>query len=110
MNAKKAPTMRDVALRAGVALGTVSKVINGIPVSEKNRLKVEEAIASLNYEVNTYARGLKTQKSNLVALIIPNSIPFLPISPTILNPPFTGGGSRCFCAALTAFRRRRRSI
>lgn len=74
MNAKKAPTMRDVALRAGVALGTVSKVINGIPVSEKNRLKVEEAIASLNYEVNTYARGLKTQKSNLVALIIPNTL------------------------------------
>lgn len=37
MNAKKAPTMRDVALRAGVALGTVSKVINGIPVSEKKQ-------------------------------------------------------------------------
>lgn len=74
MNTRKAPTMRDVALKAGVALGTVSKVINGIPVSEKNRLKVEEAIASLNYEVNTYARGLKTQKSNLVALIIPNTL------------------------------------
>ena len=27
-----APTMKDVALEAGVALGTVSKVINGIPV------------------------------------------------------------------------------
>jgi len=74
MYTKKAPTMRDVALKAGVALGTVSKVINGIPVSEKNRLKVEEAIASLNYEVNTYARGLKTQKSNLVALIIPTTL------------------------------------
>lgn len=74
MSTKKAPTMRDVALKAGVALGTVSKVINGIPVSEKNRLKVEEAIASLNYEVNTYARGLKTQKSNMVALIIPTTL------------------------------------
>lgn len=74
MNTKKAPTMRDVALKAGVALGTVSKVINGIPVSEKNRLKVEEAITSLNYEVNTYARGLKTQKSNMVALIIPGTL------------------------------------
>lgn len=78
MSTKKAPTMRDVALKAGVALGTVSKVINGIPVSEKNKQKVDEAIASLNYEVNTYARGLKTQKSNLVALIIPG----------ILNPFF----------------------
>ena len=48
MSTKKAPTMRDVALKAGVALGTVSKVINGIPVSEKNKQKVDEAIASLN--------------------------------------------------------------
>lgn len=74
MTGKKAPTMKDVAKEAGVALGTVSKVINGIPVSDKNRLKVEEAIRTLNYEVNTYARGLKTQKSNIIALIIPNTI------------------------------------
>ena len=73
MTSKKAPTMKDVAREAGVALGTVSKVLNGIPVSEKNKLKVEEAIRSLNYEVNTYARGLKMQKSNLIALIIPNT-------------------------------------
>ncbi len=73
MTSQKAPTMKDVAREAGVALGTVSKVINGIPVSERNRLKVEQAIQTLNYEVNTYARGLKTQKSNLVALIIPNT-------------------------------------
>ncbi len=65
--------MKDVAKEAGVALGTVSKVINGIPVSEKNRIKVEDAIKALHYEVNTYARGLKTQRSNLVALIIPNT-------------------------------------
>lgn len=74
MVSKKSPTMKDVARQAGVALGTVSKVINGIPVSEANKKKVEEAIRILNYEVNTYARGLKTQKSNLVALIIPNTI------------------------------------
>lgn len=73
MTSSKASTMKDVAKQAGVALGTVSKVINGIPVSEKNRLKVEEAIRTLHYEVNTYARGLKIQKSNLVALIIPNT-------------------------------------
>lgn len=74
MISKKAPTMKDVAKEAGVALGTVSKVINGIPVSDKNREKVEMAIKNLNYKVNTYARGLKTQKSNLVALIIPDTI------------------------------------
>ncbi len=73
MTFQKASTMKDVAKEAGVALGTVSKVINGIPVSEKNKIKVENAIAALHYEVNTYARGLKTQKSNLVALLIPNT-------------------------------------
>lgn len=74
MTGTKAPTMKDVAREAGVALGTVSKVINGIPVSEKNRRKVEDAIKLLNYEVNTYARGLKTQKSNIIALIIPDTM------------------------------------
>lgn len=73
MKKKNAPTMKDVAREAGVALGTVSKVINGLPVSDIYREKVEEAIKLLHYEVNTYARGLKTQKSNLIALIIPNT-------------------------------------
>lgn len=67
-----APTMKDVAREAGVALGTVSKVINGIPVREEYKKKVEAAIASLHYEVNTYARGLKTQKTGFIAVIIPN--------------------------------------
>lgn len=70
--------MKDVAKEAGVALGTVSKVINGIPVREEYRKKVEAAIASLHYEVNTYARGLKTQKTGFIAVIIP----------TLLNPFF----------------------
>ena len=74
MTQKNAPTIKDVAREAGVAVGTVSKVINGRNVREPYRRKVEEAIRKLNYEVNTYARGLKLQKSNLIALIIPNTI------------------------------------
>ncbi len=61
-----APTMKDVAKEAGVSLGTVSKVINGITVREEYKKKVEAAIASLHYEINTYARGLKTKKTGLV--------------------------------------------
>ena len=41
------PTMKDVAQEAGVALGTVSKVFNGIPVGESYRIKVEEAARML---------------------------------------------------------------
>ncbi len=74
MTKRKAPTMKDVAREAGVALGTVSKVINGIPVGDIYKKKVEDAIKLLNYEVNTYARGLKTAKTGLVALIIPDTV------------------------------------
>lgn len=69
-----APTMKDVALEAGVALGTVSKVINGLPVGEAYRIRVEEAIEKLNYQVNSYAQGLKASKTYTVALLIPNTI------------------------------------
>ena len=41
MTPSHTPTMKDVAARAGVSLGTVSKVINHITVGEKNRVKVE---------------------------------------------------------------------
>ena len=51
------PTMKDVAREAGVALGTVSKVVNGIPVGESYRLRVEEAI----------------KKTYTVALLLPNT-------------------------------------
>ena len=66
MTPSHTPTMKDVAARAGVSLGTVSKVINHITVGEKNRVKVEKAIQELGYEVNTYARGLKTQETKLI--------------------------------------------
>ena len=69
-----APTMKDVAREAGVALGTVSKVINGIPVGESYRVKVEEAIKKLNYRVNSYAKGLKSNKTFTIAVMVPNMI------------------------------------
>jgi len=72
-----APTMKDVAREAGVALGTVSKVVNGFPVGESYKLRVEEAIKKLNYQVNSYAQGLKASKTCTVALLIPNTqVPF----------------------------------
>lgn len=67
-----APTMKDVAREAGVALGTVSKVFNGLPVGESYRARVEEAAARLGYQVNSYARGLKTKQSHMVALLLPD--------------------------------------
>jgi LacI family transcriptional regulator len=72
MKAKRSnPTMKDVAREAGVALGTVSKVMNNIPVGEEYRLKVEAAAKKLGYQVNSYAKGLKTNHTGIVALILP---------------------------------------
>lgn len=66
------PTMKDVAREADVSLGTVSKVVNGLPVGEPYRQRVKDAIEKLNYQVNSYAQGLKASKTYTVALLIPN--------------------------------------
>lgn len=71
---KSAPTMVDVAREAGVALGTVSRVINGEQVGEEYKRKVEAAIKRLGYRYNTSGRALRTASTNTIALIIPSTI------------------------------------
>ena len=71
---KSAPTMADVAKEAGVALGTVSKVVNGQPVGESYKEKVEQAIERLGYQYNSSGRALRTDRTNTIAFIIPNTI------------------------------------
>ena len=72
MSHSSQPTMKDVAREAGVALGTVSRVFNGFPVGEEYRERVEAAAEKLNYRVNNYARGLKTNKTFCVGLLMPS--------------------------------------
>ena len=65
-------TMKDVAALAKVGGGTVSRGLNSAgSVKESTRRKVEAAMKELNYIPNAYARGLKMNKTNTVALIIP---------------------------------------
>lgn len=68
------PTMLDVAREAGVALGTVSKVVNHQPVGEEFRQKVEKAIDRLGYQYNSSGKALRTDSTNTIALIIPNTV------------------------------------
>lgn len=68
------PTVKDVAKEAGVAAGTVSKVINGLPVGESYRIRVEQAIEKLGYRVNIYAKGLKGSHTFTLAVLLPNLI------------------------------------
>lgn len=67
------PTMKDVAKEAGVSLGTVSKVVNGLPVGDSYKICVENAIKKLNYQINSYAQGLKANKTHTIALLIHNT-------------------------------------
>ena len=73
-NGKHAPTMADVAKEAGVALGTVSRVINGQQVGAEFKDKVEAAIQRLGYQYNSSGRALRTDRTNIIAVIIPNTV------------------------------------
>jgi DNA-binding LacI/PurR family transcriptional regulator len=65
-------TIRDVAKRAGVGLGTVSRVINDSPqVSEATRQRVLTTIAELNFVPNPTARRLSLGKTLTIAAIVP---------------------------------------
>ena len=65
-------TIRDVAKRAGVGLGTVSRVINQSPqVSELTLTRVLDAIEELNYVPNPTARRLSLGKTLTIAVIVP---------------------------------------
>ncbi|MDG4860494.1 LacI family DNA-binding transcriptional regulator [Streptomyces sp. T-3] len=66
------PTLEQVAARAGVGRGTVSRVINGSPrVSEATRAAVEAAVAELGYVPNTAARALAANRTDAIALVVP---------------------------------------
>ena len=65
-------TIKDVAKRAGVGVGTVSRVINNEKaVGEKTRTKVLEAMAELNYSRNNMAFRLRKNETRIIALLVP---------------------------------------
>ncbi|MFD8013287.1 LacI family DNA-binding transcriptional regulator [Streptomyces sp. NPDC058955] len=68
------PTLEEVAARAGVGRGTVSRVINGSPkVSEQAKAAVEKAVAELGYIPNRAARALAGSRTDAVALVVPET-------------------------------------
>lgn len=69
--------IRDVAARAGVAVKTVSRVLNGHPyVSADTKRRVEEAMRDLDFRPSIAARILSGAKSNQIALIYDNHSPY----------------------------------
>ncbi|WP_110930458.1 LacI family DNA-binding transcriptional regulator [Paenibacillus bouchesdurhonensis] len=71
-------TIHDVALKAGVSVTTVSRVMNNRGyISEATRTKVFAAMDELGYQPNEIARSLLRKQSNILGLIVPSvSHPF----------------------------------
>lgn len=66
-------TIKDVAKHANVSIATVSRVINNHgTTSVEARKKVLEAIEALGYRPNALARGLVSQKSNSIGVLVPD--------------------------------------
>jgi DNA-binding LacI/PurR family transcriptional regulator len=65
-------TMRDVALVARVSPKTVSNVVNGHPnVHPDTRARVQQAISDLGYRPNLSARGLRSGRTGVIGLAVP---------------------------------------
>ncbi len=72
---KRAPTLRDVAIQAGVHAATASRALNpetrGL-VSRDTARRVLRAAESLGYQANPIARSLKTARTYSIGLVIPD--------------------------------------
>jgi LacI family sucrose operon transcriptional repressor len=65
-------SLHDVARLAGVSKSTVSRVINDeYGVKESTKIKVRQAAAECGYVPNQVAKDLKSQKTNLIGVIVP---------------------------------------
>ena len=71
--ARKVPTIRDVARRAGISVATASNVVNGNrPVGEESRRKVLEAVATLDYRLDRAASSLRGTSTRLIGMVVPD--------------------------------------
>jgi LacI family transcriptional regulator len=68
----RSATIVDVAIRANVAVGTVSRYLNGFPVRRANREQIEAAIQALRFKRNAAAVAMKTDVTHVVGLLAPS--------------------------------------
>lgn len=73
-------TIKEIAKSAGVSIGTVSNVLNGLStVREDSRKRVLKAIDELGYQPSLLGRALRKDKTNMIVMIVPDiTNPFFP--------------------------------
>lgn len=73
-------TIKEIAKLAGVSIGTVSNVLNGLPtVREAARDRVHAAVRELGYQPSVLGRALRRDKTDMIVMIIPDIMnPFFP--------------------------------
>lgn len=67
-------TIKDISREAGVSIASVSKVLNGnyLNVSVETKNKILRIAKELNYRPNRLARGLVSNRTNIIGLIVPD--------------------------------------
>lgn len=84
MEKKHKPTVKDVALRAGVSPSTVSRVLSNHPkISQATKDRVWREMEAIGYQPNAIARSLARSQTNIIGVIIPSRG-----SDALLNPFF----------------------
>lgn len=64
--------IKDIAREAGVGVGTVSRYVNGFALKPATADKVRAAIGKLGFSLNPVARGLKTNRTKTIGVVIPD--------------------------------------
>lgn len=64
-------TMKDIARETGLGLATISKYLNGGNVRPENKILLDNAIEKYQFKINETARSLKTSKSKIIGIVIP---------------------------------------
>jgi LacI family transcriptional regulator len=97
---QRAVTIQDVAVRSGVSISTVSRVVTGsVAVEPATAERVREAIAALGYRPNLLARSFRRRVTHTIGLLVPdNSNPFFAeVARTAEDAGFAEGYSVVLC-------------
>jgi LacI family transcriptional regulator, galactose operon repressor len=109
---QKDVTIVEVARHAGVSITTVSHALSGNRrVAASTRARIDDAIRELGYRPNAFARGLRTERSHMVALIIPDiTNPYYPTLARAMQDALHAGGYQTFVGSTDGDRTQERSF